>query len=798
MGADVSFPSPEQFVADPPPAAWSQHQPISSVPYMDRDRFTAPLPASLTPLIGREREVESICALLRQQSVRLLTLIGPGGVGKTRLALHVADRLREDYANGVRFVALAPIADPALVVPSIGQALGVHDVGDEPVLERCKALLRDQCLLLVLDNFEHVAAAAAVVADLLEGCPSVKVLATSRVHLRLSGEREFPVPPLALPADDLAARNAVIPSEAVVLFVERTQAVKPDFALTEENAPIIADICRRLDGLPLAIELAAARGKVLPPRDLLRRLERRLPLLTGGPLDRPARQRTLHDTIAWSYDLLTPDEQRHFRALAVFAGGRTLEAAETVCGNDALDGVASLVGASLLQMVGGPGSAARFTMLETVREYALNHLVASEEEREIRDRHAAWCIGLAERVWTELLHGPITVTWIDVAEAERDNLRAAMNWLDEVDDAEGMLRLTGTIWPLWMYRGPISEWTMWNQRTLTLRDRVPIEVRARAVHGAATVAEYVGVPRDSDLDAEALALFRELGDDWGVATAIQTGGVRALAAARYAEARDLFERALATFVARGDQDWIALLVHRLGEAAYGERDLDLAQRQFEESLARHQRNDDPWGTAMALDYLGLLATERGDTGVASDCFAASLPFWRRLGFQESGLYWLAHVAALAVGLGQPHTAARLFAAQQTALDRSGATLRLPRRASVDRALEATKAQLGEPPFATAWTAGEALSLDDAILLAEEVLALAKRGAASATPAAGGLTTREREVLSLLAAGRTYPQIAETLFLSPATIRTHVQHVYAKLGVSSRHEAAEYARAHDLC
>jgi len=443
-------------------------------------------------------------------------LTGPGGVGKTRLAQRAAAAVAEAFPDGVWLVGLAPIADPDLVLPAIAQALGVREARDEPLAARLETALAGRRLLLILDNFEQIVAAALPVASLLSACPGIKALVTSRVRLRISGEREFPVPPMTLPVrgSGLTAQETGA-SEAVRLFVDRALAVRPDLTLTAETAPMVAEICRRLDGLPLAIELAAARIKILSPAALQARLERRLPLLVGGGRDLPARQQTMRAAIGWSHDLLSPEQQMLFRRLAVFVGGFGLEAAEAVVGLDIdalLEGIASLTDESLLRRNEQDGDEPRFTMLETVREYGLEQLTASGDEAAMRRAHAAWVTQLAESTW----HGAdakADAAWLNRVEADHDNVRAALVWLEQSGNAEALLRLAGALWPFWHRHSHRLEGRGWLDRALdAVRGTdVPAAARVRPLYGAAYLARNRGdYEPATELAAECLACANDV------------------------------------------------------------------------------------------------------------------------------------------------------------------------------------------------------------------------------------------------------------------------------------------------
>jgi predicted ATPase/class 3 adenylate cyclase len=692
------------------------------------------LPRQPTPFVGREREVGEVVTLLQRGEIELLTLTGPGGTGKTRLALQAAAELLDDFADGVFVVPLASVADPALVLSAIAETLGIREAGSQPLPERLRDVLATKKLLLVLDNFEHLVAAAPDVGHLLAAAPGVKVLATSRMPLRLRAEHEYPVPPLLLPRrQPPPSLEQLSQYEAVRLFIARAQAITPDFAVDNANAPAVAEICYRLDGLPLAIELAAARVRMLPPQALLGRLEQRLPFLTGGARDAPARQRTLRDTIAWSYDLLDPDEQTLFRRLAVFAGGGTLEAAEAV-GNydgtlDVFGGVERLGEQSLLRQHAGPGNEPRYVMLETIREYGLERLAASGEEGTVRDAHAAHYAALgdeAERDWV-VRAGPYAAA----LEAEADNLRAAMTRAECQEATDIGLRLGLAFSVLAMQRGLLSEGRSWYQRLLAIPGGAP-SLRVRSLSQLGWLALFQGDAYAAvDPAEQAVDLAREEG--WVRAYALNVLGIVELSRESPDAARHCFEEALNLLrVDSSGEAFVPELLTHLGNVAADQGDLVEARRWYEAALAALPADGGPSPRAIILGNLAWVDWEEGDRHRAAVRHREALGLHGDLREMPRLVASFEAAAEHAATADQAEVASCLLGAAEALRTQIGVMIE-PRNLEWHHSLmTSTRELLGETAFQAAWRRGEGLTLEDAIAAADAVLAEAARGDTSAS------------------------------------------------------------------
>jgi predicted ATPase/DNA-binding winged helix-turn-helix (wHTH) protein len=612
------------------------------------------LPPPTTSLIGREALTASICALMRRDDVRLVTLTGPGGSGKTRVGLHVTGELSHDFSDGSYIVMLAPVRDVAQVASAVAGVLGVQEAGSRSVDDLLVGHLRERQILLTLDNYEHVAESAPLITTLLAACPRLKVLITSRSVLKLSAEHDVVVPPLALPDRQTTARD-VFESAAVRLFVERAQAAGQEIGATEHDMDVAAEICRRLDGLPLAIELAAARLRVLTPQALLTRLDHRLQLLKGGLGNLPERQKTLRNAISWSHDLLEADEQALFRRLSVFAGGWSLDAAEAVAemadlSDSALDVLTVLVEQSLVQRIEDVNGEPRFTMLETVREYALERLEASGELSDVRQRHADHFTGLAEKAEPQLTSAQ-RKPWLALLQAEHNNLRAALSWLiRERPDAAGALRLAAALPWMWYFGGHFSEGRSWLKQALQLNGAGGyIASTAKALSGASRLATYAGdTGAGLELAQRSVELWRTTGDRRGLALALFHEGVASILRCNQDHARVVLKESLECFRELDDAWGMALATTYFGITwAYEPGTEDEGRPALTEGRARFQALLDDWGVSTSSHYLGSIAMRQGDHAAARELTEEMLSVARDLGDNyriSRNLHQLAEIA----------------------------------------------------------------------------------------------------------------------------------------------------------
>lgn len=717
------------------------------------------LPVPPTRLIGRDLEVALVRDRLRGGDVRLLTIVGPGGVGKTRVALAAAAGLGAEFGDGVVFVDLSGLRHPDLLLPTIARSLHIPDGGDGTAAQRLPRVLAGRRVLVVLDNLEQLLPdAAATLADLLASCPGPALLVTSRAPLRVRAEHEFALHPLT-------------EAGSVALFAERAAAADPGFTLTD--AGVVARICARLDGLPLAIELAAARCAVLPPPALLTRLDERLDTLGDGPRDLPARQRTLRGAIAWSHDLLDEPQRVLFRRLAVFRGGATLAAVTAVAGTagEPLDDLAVLVGHGLLRRNQGPDGEPRFAMLETIREFARERLLAAGELADVRRRHAHHLLELAEAAEPRLVRAE-QPTWLARLDVELNDLRAALAWsVDEEPEAESALRIAAALFVFWSVRGLLTEGRRCVERALAAGPAVSEPVRAKAlatlgwlaylqgdraaaqasladsrcryarlgdVRGEAwALAVLAQVGPDAALGRESLALFRRCDDSWGTAFVLHGLGRRAIEGGEFADAERMLDEALVLFQELGDRRGLAIVLLGLATVVRGRGDGERAARLLDESLDVLLELGDREGMARVLHLLGSTALERGERARASRLLGAA-----------DGL-------RAAVGVAEP---------------------------------DQGRALLGAAP--DGWADGRAMTPAQAVAEAR------RRPAPAAAPPAG-LSARELEVLALIAAGRSNQEIADALVLSIKTVQRHGANIYAKIGAHNRSEATAFALRHRL-
>ena len=776
----------------------------SSSPNTDRKGGLLSQP---TRLIGREREIAALAGLLGDPDTRLVTLIGTGGVGKTSIALAVATQLLAHFVDGAWFIDLAAINDPGLVAPTIATGLGVRQTARQPVYESLAEHLGRRRVLLVLDNFEQVLAGALVVADLLASCPGLVVLATSREPLHLRWERHWPVPPLELPAlDGRPAVDTLASSPAVALFVERAQAVSPDFALHASNASTVAQICIRLDGLPLAVELAAARVKVLSPALILARLERRLDLAGQDAQDCPPRHRTLRAAIAWSYDLLNDGLQTVFRRLSVFVGGCTVDAAMAIClpgaGTEGerciLDALASLIDKQLVRHEVQPDGTSRYRMLETIREYAQEQLAASGEANDVRRIHATYYLAITQEAAED--QSPRANVLANGLDWELDNIRATLRWSLEAGDIALGLRLIELLTGRWAMLGLHREGREW---LASLLARTPELTPERA--GGLIAAAYLAL-RQGDYGVatalldEALTLVTPLGDARLGARIWMYQGMIAHALGEPSRAMALYQEGLGLLRAAGEKRGMTGLLRNLADLAYEQRALERARALYEETLALARGAHNEHDEAYALRGLAHVARVMGDLRRATDLYSESLLLCRRMEDRRCITFCIEGLACVASRAGVAERATVLFGSAQSLRDTIGVALPPAERADHEREVAAVRAVLDDLHFSALWQRGAAMELEEAVRHALVPMPLEDTGG-SRKPAAClpgiALTRREREVAEMIVSGLNNREIAEALVIAEGTAERHVSNILRKLGFSSRTQIAVWATGQGL-
>jgi non-specific serine/threonine protein kinase len=755
------------------------------------------LPSELSSFVGRERELAEVERLLEE--VRLLTLTGSGGCGKTRLALAAGERV-EGFGDGVWLVELASLADPSLVPQAVASTLGVREQPGRLPTETLSDYLGSRNVLLVLDNCEHLVEACAELAEaLLHSCPGLRVLATSREALGITGEVAWLVPSLPLPDLRRLPDIESLPQyESARLFLERAAAVKPAFALTERNASAVAQVCYRLDGIPLAIELAAAKAKVLSVEQIADRLDDSFGLLSTGGRTAMPRHRTLHATMDWSHELLPDEERALFRRLSVFAGGFSLEAAESVCAGEELERdevlelLSHLVDKSLVVAREQDGEA-RYRLLETVRQYAREKLSESGEAERFRERHAGYYLALAEEAEPEL-KGERQVAWLERLERERDNLRTAMAWLLGRGELEEAARLGWALWLFWGIRAHFAEGRRWMEQALSANgNSMPASARAKALYVAGMMANYQGDHRSAEpLVEESLELFRELEDKPGTAYALSNAGFAASGQGHHQRAITLNEESVHLFL-EAEEKWGAAIQFCFLAVAWRDRgDHGRARRLAERGLALSREVGERQTLCAALYTLATLAQAEGDHERARDLFAEGLVLSAELGNEADVAHSLEGLASVAEAEGRIVRAARLWGAEEALLEKMEAAVYtyVPDRSVHRSRVAAARSQLDEEAFQAAWAEGRAMKPEQVIEYALDL---------STTPETypAGLSAREVEVMRLVARGMTNAEVAGRLFISSRTVSWHLGSIYRKLGFNSRTEATRFAVEHGL-
>lgn len=838
------------------------------------------LPVPLTSLIGREYDVSVLVSLLAHSDVRLLTLTGTGGIGKTRLAIQVAGEARAYFPDGVFFVTLTHLSNSELVLNTIAQSLGLKENKGQSYLEQLQALFQDRRSLLVLDNYEHLVVTASLLEEMLKPCPSLKILVTSRLSLHLNGEHEYPVRPLTVPNQgQIDFQKDPSTYSSVALFLDRAQTVRPEFKLLPENAPAIVQICSRLDGLPLAIELAASWVKVFAVQQLTARLMTTFQLLKSPNRTGTSHHQNLQATFEWSYQLLSHQEQTLFCRLCIFTGGFSLEAVETVCTggiieeSEVLELLSHLIDHSLVQMQEIPRGVARYRLLEVIRQFGLEKLETEsqaktgiEMERDgvtrgLHDRHRDWYLGLVEQAEPELA-GKQQGRWLDRLEVEKENIRRALEWSLQKDEGEAAARIAVCLWPFWILRGYMREGCDWLDRSLVKLSGQTV-VRAKTLWAAGILTGRLGdANRASILFEESLAVWRTVGDKNRIAATLATLGVALQRQGKYFQAAARLEEALPLLREVGDRQWTSIVLSNLGLLASYDGNNTRAVFLSDESLALFRSSGDIRGSASVLTNLGMISLAQGNYVLATEQCKESLALRREIGDkggsahtllvlgrvafytrqpQQADIYFRESLAiyrsleekegiALALeGLagvwarfGQVRNAAKLLGSAETLLASTDVVLTPFDRAFKEYAKASIKEQFSEVDFETALVAGRALGyvhileLQETDLPQTSVLTTTAQTSTEFVPAPHSppgtlpgppvslpspsqdqLTSREIEVLRLVASGLSDKAVAEYLVISPRTVQWHVRSIFNKIQVSSRTAATRYAIEHKL-